>query len=83
MSCAAEGESRGVDVLAVGEADGETVEISAAEAEVSVPLGDAEIGLALARALDLTGPVSARSSLLSTAPAAVVAGSPGRDLGRA
>jgi phosphoribosylformylglycinamidine synthase len=39
---AAEGESRGVTVLAVGEAAGENVELLAAEAEVSMPLGDAE-----------------------------------------
>jgi phosphoribosylformylglycinamidine synthase II len=39
---AAEGSKRGVDVLTIGEAGGERLEISAAEAEVSVPLADAE-----------------------------------------
>ena len=39
---AAEGAERGVDVLAIGEAGGERLEISAAEAEVSLPLADAE-----------------------------------------
>jgi phosphoribosylformylglycinamidine synthase len=39
---AAEGSTRGVDVLAIGEAGGERIEIAAAEAEVSVPLDGAE-----------------------------------------
>jgi len=39
---AAQGSKRGVDVLTIGEAGGERLEISAAEAEVSVPLADAE-----------------------------------------
>ena len=39
---AAQGSERGVDVLAIGEAGGERLEISAAEAEVSLPLADAE-----------------------------------------
>ncbi len=39
---AAEGPERGVDVLPLGEAGGERLEISAAEAEVSLPLADAE-----------------------------------------
>jgi phosphoribosylformylglycinamidine synthase subunit PurL len=39
---AAEGDERGVDVVPLGEAGGERVEISAAEAEVSLPLADAE-----------------------------------------
>ena len=38
----AEGERRGVTVLALGEAAGETVELSAAETEVALPLNDAE-----------------------------------------
>jgi phosphoribosylformylglycinamidine synthase subunit PurL len=39
---AAEGGRMGVDVLAIGEAGGDRIEISAAEAEVSVALADAE-----------------------------------------
>jgi phosphoribosylformylglycinamidine synthase subunit PurL len=39
---AAQGSRRGVDVLPIGEAGGERLEISAAEAEVSLPLADAE-----------------------------------------
>jgi hypothetical protein len=39
---AAEGRRRGVDVLAIGEAGGDLVEISAAEAEVSLTLAAAE-----------------------------------------
>jgi phosphoribosylformylglycinamidine synthase len=39
---AAEGSERGVDVMVIGEAGGERLEISAAEAEVSVALADAE-----------------------------------------
>jgi phosphoribosylformylglycinamidine synthase II len=39
---AAQGSKRGVDVLPIGEAGGERLEISAAEAEVSLPLADAE-----------------------------------------
>jgi phosphoribosylformylglycinamidine synthase len=39
---AAEGRRRGVDVLAIGEAGGDRVEISAAEAELSVELAAAE-----------------------------------------
>jgi phosphoribosylformylglycinamidine synthase len=38
----AEGERRGVAVLAVGEAIGEAVDLAAAETEVSVPLGEAK-----------------------------------------
>ena len=38
----AEGERRGVAVLPVGEATGETVDLAAAETEVSVPLGEAK-----------------------------------------
>ena len=38
----AEGERRGVAVLAVGEATGEAVDLAAAETEVSVPLGEAK-----------------------------------------
>jgi hypothetical protein len=41
-SLAARAEAAGVDVLPVGEAGGESVELSAAEAEVSLPLADAE-----------------------------------------
>ena len=37
-----QGAERGVDVLAIGEAGGERLEISAAEAEVSLSLADAE-----------------------------------------
>jgi len=43
--------SAGVDVLSLGKAGGERLEISAAEREVTVPLGDAE---AAWRSLDLT-----------------------------
>jgi len=39
---AAQGTERGVDVLEIGEAGGARLEISAAEAEVSLPLADAE-----------------------------------------
>jgi phosphoribosylformylglycinamidine synthase subunit PurL len=39
---AAQGSKQGVDVLPIGEAGGERLEISAAEAEVSVSLADAE-----------------------------------------
>jgi hypothetical protein len=39
---AADGESMGVRVLAIGEAGGDAVELLAAEAEVSLPLADAE-----------------------------------------
>jgi phosphoribosylformylglycinamidine synthase len=39
---AAEGGRRGIDVLPVGEAAGTTIEISAAEAELSVSIGEAE-----------------------------------------
>jgi phosphoribosylformylglycinamidine synthase len=39
---AAEGSERGVDVMVIGEAGGERLETSAAEAEVSVALADAE-----------------------------------------
>jgi phosphoribosylformylglycinamidine (FGAM) synthase-like enzyme len=39
---AAEGDRRGIDVLPIGEAAGTTIEISAAEADVCVPLGEAE-----------------------------------------
>jgi phosphoribosylformylglycinamidine synthase subunit PurL len=39
---AAEGSKRSVDVMVIGEAGGERLEISAAEAEVSVALADAE-----------------------------------------
>jgi phosphoribosylformylglycinamidine synthase II len=42
LELAAEGERRGVTVLAVGEATGETVELAAAETEIALPLGDAE-----------------------------------------
>jgi phosphoribosylformylglycinamidine synthase subunit PurL len=42
FALAAEGGKRSVDVLALGEAGGERLEISAAEAEISVPLADAE-----------------------------------------
>ena len=38
----AEGERHGVTVLPVGEAAGETVDLAAAETEVSLPLGEAE-----------------------------------------
>jgi len=38
----AEGERRGVAVLPVGEATGETVDLAAAETEVLVPLGEAK-----------------------------------------
>ena len=38
----AEGERRGVTVLALGEVSGETVELSAAETEVALPLDEAE-----------------------------------------
>jgi hypothetical protein len=39
---AAQGQERGVEVLEIGEAGGERLEVSAAEAEVSVSLADAE-----------------------------------------
>jgi phosphoribosylformylglycinamidine synthase len=39
---ATRGAQRGVDVLPIGDASGERLEVSAAEAEVSVPLADAE-----------------------------------------
>jgi phosphoribosylformylglycinamidine synthase len=39
---AAEGDRRGIDVLPIGEAAGTTIEISAAEAEVCLPLAEAE-----------------------------------------
>jgi len=39
---AAEGERRGVTVLRVGQATGETVDLAAAETQVALPLGDAE-----------------------------------------
>ncbi len=39
---AAQGSRRSVDVLVIGEAGGELLEISAAEAEVALPLADAE-----------------------------------------
>ena len=41
---AGEGEASGVEVLLVGEAGGERIELAAAEAELSVPLADAERG---------------------------------------
>ena len=60
----AEGERRGVTVLPVGEAAGETVDLAAAETEVSLPLGEAESRVALARA-QLNGPVSAHPSAIN------------------
>ena len=39
---AAEGERRGVAVLALGEAVGDAVELAAAEAELALPLTEAE-----------------------------------------
>jgi hypothetical protein len=40
---AAQGLERGVEVLEIGEAGGELIEVCAAETDMSVPLADAEL----------------------------------------